>query len=623
MQASYRDIDFRPAEAHFEQRADGTLIVICPTPLDPYPARYTEFLERWAREAPDRVFIGQRDRTLAGEPWRTITYAEALRQVRALAQALLDQGVSVERPVAILSGNDIEQQLLMLAALHIGVPVSPVSPSYSLLATDYAKLRHVLGLLTPGLVFANDGTRFAAALAATLPDDCALVISSGDPGRQARRFADLRHTTPTDAVDTAAACVTGDTVGKLLFTSGSTGTPKGVINTHRMLCSNLIMMRQTMRFVTATPPVLVDWLPWNHTAGGNHDFGVVLANGGSFYIDDGRPTPAGMAETLRNLREIATTIYITMPKGYEDLVPALRAEPELREIFYSRLQLIFYAGAALAKHVWDDLQELAIATIGQRLYMMTGLGSTETGPFALCASKEFHGPGIVGLPAPGVVLKLVPNAGKLEMRVKGPAITQGYWRQPDLTRAAFDEEGFYRMGDALRFADPENRLAGFLFDGRINEDFKLTTGTWVSVGALRTQLIAQFAPYLRDVVIAGHNQDFIGLLLVPHENELARHCPDGANPLTHPASLSVLAEKLAAHAAAATGSSQRAIRAVVLTEPLLLDRGELTDKGSINQRAVLESRAALVDLLYAEAPPAHIIRADAFNALGHTVVEDK
>ena len=267
-----------------------------------------------------------------------------------------------------------------------------------------------------------------------------------------------------------------------------------------------------------------------------------------------------------------------MPKGYEDLVPALRAEPELREIFYSRLQLIFYAGAALAKHVWDDLQELAIATIGQRLYMMTGLGSTETGPFALCASKEFHGPGIVGLPAPGVVLKLVPNAGKLEMRVKGPAITQGYWRQPDLTRAAFDEEGFYRMGDALRFADPENRLAGFLFDGRINEDFKLTTGTWVSVGALRTQLIA---------------------------------------------SLSVLAEKLAAHAAAATGSSQRAIRAVVLTEPLLLDRGELTDKGSINQRAVLESRAALVDLLYAEAPPAHIIRADAFNALGHTVVEDK
>jgi feruloyl-CoA synthase len=596
---AYRDIDFAPAEADFQQRPDGTWIVTCPTPLGPYPTRFTEYLEHWAHVAPDRVFLAQR--TKEG-PWRRVTYADMWGRVQACAQALLDRGLSPEQPVAILSGNDIEQQVLGLAAMHVGIPVAPVSPSYALLATDYAKLRHVLGLVTPGLVFANDGARFAPALRAVLPPHAELVVTENPPpDRPATRFEDLTATVPTQAVAEAAARVTSRTVAKLLFTSGSTGTPKGVINTHGMMCSNVQMIRQCWRFLTQTPPVMVDWLPWNHTAGGNHDFGTVYANGGTFYIDDGRPTPSGLAETLRNLREISPTIYISMPRGFEDLLPHLKQDRALRERFFKDLQLIFYAGAALPAHLWEEYDALAEAAIGERILMMTGLGSTETGPFAIGSNKQYRGAGMVGLPAPGVTLKLVPNSGKLELRLKSPSITEGYWRQPELTEAAFDEEGFYCMRDAVRFADPHNKLAGFVFDGRINEDFKLTTGTWVSVGALRTQLIAQFAPLIRDVVIAGHNRDFIALLLLPDRNVLRDLSPEMVR--------TAFQEKLDAHAVAATGSSMRALRCLVLEGELSMDRGELTDKGSINQRAVLESRTELVEALYAQTPEARIIRA--------------
>jgi feruloyl-CoA synthase len=603
------EIAFLPAAARFEQRADGALIVSNPVPLEPYPARFTEYLEYWARAAPDRLFLTRRRHGPEGsQEWAGVTYGQALRQVRAIAQALLDRGLSAERPVAILSGNDVEQQMIALAAMHVGIPVAPVSPSYSLLATDYVKLRHVMELVTPGLVYVQDGVRFANAIAAVVPPDVELVVvDAAPPGRATTRFADLLATVPTASVDEAAARVTARTVAKLLFTSGSTGTPKGVINTHGMLCSNQQMIRQSWRFLDETPPVLVDWLPWNHTAGGNHDFGMVLANGGTFYIDDGKPTPAGLAETLRNLREIAPTIYISMPKGLEDLVVHLRQDTALRERFFSRLQMIFYAGASLAKHVWDEIDALALQTVGHTVLMMTGLGSTETGPFALCSNLEFHGSGMVGLPGPGVVLKLLPNGDKLEMRITSPSVTPGYWREPALTAEAFDEEGFYRMGDALRFADPAQPLAGFMFDGRITEDFKLTTGTWVSVGSLRATLIAQFAPYLRDVVIAGHNENFIGVLLVVDEHALRPHCGVAADTLRHPASRAVLREKLHAHARAATGSSQRVMRALVITEPLLLDCGELTDKGSISQRTVLRTRAAAVARLFEDPPASDVI----------------
>jgi feruloyl-CoA synthase len=610
-------LSFRPAEAEFEERADGSLIVRCPTKLEPYPTRYTEYLEHWAARAPDRLFLTRRHQVGAqvgaqggagGGEWRGVTYAEMLTAVRAIGQALIDRGLSAERPVAILSGNDVEQQMIALAAMHVGVPVAPISPSYSLLATDFAKLRHVLSLVTPGLVFVNDGAAFARAIAGTLSPDLELVVTQNPPeGRPATLLADLLATTPTDAVDRAAASVTGDTVAKLLFTSGSTGMPKGVTNTHRVLCSNMRIIQQTWTFMLETPPVLVDWLPWNHTAGGNNDFGIVLANGGTMYIDDGKPTPNGFAETLRNLREIPSTLFSSMPKCLEELAHEFARDRQLRETFFSRMQLIFYAGASLAAHVWKAIDDAAIATLGHTVPMMTGLGSTETGPFALCASMEHHGSGVVGLPAPGVELKLLPSGDKLEMRIRSPSVTPGYWRQPELTAAAFDEEGFYRMGDALRFADPANRLAGFMFDGRITEDFKLTTGTWVSVGNLRTQLIVQFAPTIRDVVIAGHDRDYIAVLLVPVLEALRAHAGDAADVLAHPKVQQVLREKLRAHAAAATGSSMRVMRALVLREPLTLDRGELTDKGSISQRTVLQTRAHLVAALFEDSPGPDVI----------------
>ena len=596
----YRDIAFRPAEADFVARADGGWTVTCPTPLAPYPRAYTEYLLHWAAREPHRDFLAQR--TSSGD-WRRITYGEIRDRMLGLAQAFLDLGLSAERPVAIMSGNDIEFQIVSLAAMHVGIPVAPISPSYALLATDYAKLRHVMALATPGLVYATDAAAFATAAAAVLPDDCMFVAGTTAPAGRAFTWLDsLLATRPTAAVDTAFAAIRHDTVAKLLFTSGSTGWPKAVINTNGMLCSNQQMIRQTWRFLADTPPVLVDWLPWHHTAGGNHDFGMVLANGGTFYIDDGRPTASGFGQTLRNLREIAPTIFISMPRAFEDLVPALRADNQLRETFFSRLQLIFYAGAALPAHVWDAFDELAERTIGRRVLMMTGLGSTETGPYALGSCKEYRGAGMIGLPAPGVTLRLVPTAGKLELRLKSPSVTPGYWRQPELTAAALDEEGFYRMNDAVRFVDPEDKLRGFLFDGRINEDFKLTTGTWVSVGALRTRLIAAFAPLVRDVVIAGHNRDYLALLLLLTPAALAEDSATLHERLT---------AMLAAHAALATGSSMRALRAMVLPGDLSLDRGELTDKGSINQRAVLDNRADLVEQLYAEPPGAAIIVAEA------------
>ena len=613
-------IAFRPAAAVFEKHTDGNWLVSCPAALEPYPRRFTEYLEHWATTAPDRLFLTRRH---LGQTWRGVTYAQALSLVRSIAQGLLDRGLSADRPVAILSGNDVEQQMIALAAMHVGIPVAPISPSYSLLATDHAKLRHVMNLVTPGLVYARDGAAFSRAIEAAVPPDVELVVLDTPPDvRRATLFADLAATRPTAAVDAAAALVTGDSVAKLLFTSGSTGLPKGVTNTHRVLCSNQQMIQQTWRFVTETPPVLVDWLPWNHTAGGNHDFGLVLANGGTFYIDDGKPTPTGMAETLRNLREIAPTIYISMPKCLEELAHHLQRDEPLRTMFFSRLQLIFYAGASLAAHVWEALDEAAIATVGRKIPMMTGLGSTETGPFALCASMEHHGSGNVGLPAPGVQLKLLPSDAKLEMRIRSPSVTTGYWRQPDLTAAAFDDEGYYRMGDALRFVDPAQPLAGFLFDGRITEDFKLTTGTWVSVGGLRTRLIAQFAPYIRDVVIAGHDRDYLAALLVPDIEALRLHCAPTANVLpagvlpagvlpgdvlAHDAVHSVLRDRLLAHAAAATGSSMRVMRALVIRDPLSLDRGELTDKGSLSQRTVLQTRAGLVADLFQDPPPSHVI----------------
>jgi len=593
LQASH-DIRIRNSDVAVERRADGTVLVTPVEDIAPYPPRLTDRLEHWAAVAPDRVFLAER---AADGGWRTLTYAEARAAARRLGQALIDRGLSADRPLLILSGNSIGHATLALAAHYVGVPYCPVSPAYSLVSQDFGKLRFAIALLTPGLVFA-EGEAYARALAAAVP-----------PGIEVATDLAALAAAPTAAVDRAQQAVGPDTIAKFLLTSGSTGQPKAVINTQRMLCSNQTMIRNVFAFMQDEPPTIVDWLPWNHTFGGNHNVGLVLFNGGSLYIDDGRPTPQGIAATIRNLREVAPSVYFNVPKGFESLIPHLRDDAVLRERFYSRLQMTFYAAAGLAGHIWSALDELALATVGRKVPMMTGLGATETAPFALSVSPDTSRSGRVGLPVPGVQLKLAPVNGKLEARVRGPNVTPGYWRQPELTAAAFDDEGFYRFGDALRPADPRDVRQGYVFDGRLSEDFKLSTGTWVSVGPLRAGVIAACAPYVRDVVIAGHDRDRVTALLLPDLDACGALCGEAplAEMMAHEGLRRIVHERLAVLAAAATGSSNRIARAILLDEHPSIDVGEVTDKGSINQRAVLEHRAALVEELYAAAPSARTL----------------
>jgi feruloyl-CoA synthase len=522
--------------------------------------------------------------------------------------------LSPDRPVAILSGNDIEHALLGLAAMHVGIPYAPISVPYSLMSQDFKKLAAIIDILTPGLVFAANGAVFARAIAAAVPASVEVAVTANPPpGRRATHFAELLEARPTAAVAVAHAAVGPDTIAKILFTSGSTGQPKGVINTQRMLCSNQAMVGAALVFVGEEPPVIVDWLPWNHTFGSNHNFNLVLHYGGSLYIDEGKPMPGAIEATVRNLRDVAPTLYFNVPKGYEMLLPHLAADRPLREKFFSRLKVLFYAGASLSQHVLDALQALAIETTGERIIFLSSLGSTETAPLAIACSWATERVGNIGLPAPGVELKLVPREGKLEARLKGPNITPGYWRAPALTADAFDEEGFYKIGDALKFADPAEPAKGLLFDGRLVEDFKLATGTWVSVGPLRAAFIAHCAPLARDVVFAGADRDEIAALVFPDLDACRKLAPDlsadaaAAAVLADARIVAAFARLLEALAEARRGTSARVCRAILLAEPPSLDIGETTDKGSINQRAVLARRAALVEELYADPPPASVI----------------
>jgi feruloyl-CoA synthase len=605
VKAPIRKVEVGSLETQVEQRPDGSLIMRSSRSLGPYPARLNDRLIRWAAERPGHTFLAQRG---AGGDWRRVSYAEALSAVRVLAQGLLDLGLDAQRPLAVISDNSIEHGLLGLAAMHAGIPYAPISPAYSLLSTDHAKLRYILSMLTPGAVFAADGTQFAKAIAAAVPQDAALITAGGDAGRKAISAAALLVGKASSAVDRAYDRVGPETVAKILFTSGSTGNPKGVITTQRMWCSNQQMVAECLPCFVSTPPVLVDWLPWNHVFGGSHNFGIVLYNGGSLYIDEGKPVPALVGRTIANLRDIAPTVYYNVPRGFEALVAYLEQEPALRRHFFSRLQFMFYAGANLSQPTWEALDRLAAETCGERILMMSSLGSTETAPFATCANWDSRRAGQIGLPAPGVEIKLVPVEDKLEARFRGPNITPGYWRAPEVTRAAFDEEGFYKMGDAVRPVDPDDLQKGLMFDGRIAEDFKLATGTWVSVGRLRTDMIAAGAPYVQDVVVAGHDRDYVAALIFLYPPACSRLCTDlpGGSPLgafaRHPGMRAFLQSMLDRLAAAGTGSANRVLRALVLEEPATIDRNELTDKGSINQRAVLAQRAALVDELYGETP---------------------
>jgi feruloyl-CoA synthase len=602
MPAPLRPVRVGTLRQEITRRPDGTILMRCTDTLPAYPDKITRHLDHWADAAPDRIYLAKRDKT---GNWRTVTYKDALTQVRGIAQGLLSRNLSPERPVVILSGNDIEQALLALACMMIGVPYAPISPGYSLLSSDFGKLRYVFDLLTPGLVYAGDGKMYGRALRA-LPENIERILTEPDDITGATPFSSLSARGREDALDRAHAAVGPDTIAKFLFTSGSTGNPKGVINTQRMMCANQAMLQGGLAFLKDAPPIVVDWLPWSHTFGGNHNFNMVLANGGSLYIDDGNPTPAGTQETVRNLREIAPTIYFNVPKGYEALLPALRSDPVLRKTFFSKLQLMFYAGAGLNRKVADDYKALSAEATGERILSITSLGSTETAPAALLRTFESELPDNMGVPMAGVELKLVPSEDKLEARLRGPIITPGYWRQEKLTREAFDEEGFYKLGDALKFANPADPAGGLIFDGRLAEDFKLATGTWVSVGPLRVRFLEHFAPYARDVVLAGLNQDEISVLIFPNVDACRGLCKDlaadatAAAILAHDTVRAQFTGLLKSLAAVSKGSSTRICRAVLLETPPSMDIGEATDKGSINQRAVLRNRADMVDELYRE-----------------------
>lgn len=603
---------YRPASvggaisAALEVRADGTQVLRSTEPLGDYPVRITDRLEQWAREAPERTFVAKRERTPEGQSgdWRRISYAEMLQRAQAVGQALVNRGLSAERPVVILSDNDLEHLTLVMGALWVGVPHATISSAYSVVAQDYAKLKYILDTLKPGLVFASHGAPYARAIQACVGRDVEVVLTEGQiEGRQTTRFDSLLDTPRATSSAIAHERVNGDTIAKFMFTSGSTKHPKGVVVTQRMWCANQQMLRQCMAFLAEEPPVLVDWLPWNHTFGGNHNVGITLYNGGTLYIDDGKPTPKGIAETLRNLREIQPTVYFNVPKGFDEIATAMNTDAELRASLFKRVRALMCGGAGISQAAWNLLDQHAEATVGERIRIIGGLGMTETAPSCTFVLGTDARAGYIGLPCPGVEVKLVPLGGKTEVRFRGPNVMPGYWRDPEQTAQAFDEEGFYCTGDAVTWVDPQQPTKGLMFDGRIAEDFKLSTATFVSVGPLKASIVVLGAPLVQDAVITGLNRDEVGALVFPRVEECRQLAglPETATAnevLRHPTVhqfFQTLADKLWQ---AGTGSANRVARLQVMSEPPSIDKGEITDKGSINQRNVLTHRAALVEALY-------------------------
>lgn len=603
MNTPMRNVALWQPKVMTEARPDGTLLIWREDALDDYPDRLSDRILHWAKERPEQTWMAQRDAT---GNWIKSSFSELADLMPRVGTALLKHGLSVDRPLLILSGNSLAHAIAALSAQYVGIPSAAVAPAYALVSTDFEKLRGIAAQITPGAIFVQDSSAFADAITTVFSSDIPVIAVSGSlPDRPLHYWADMIATAPSDQAEDARVSTGPDTLAKFLFTSGTTGSPKAVIQTQRMLCSNQQMVQNCFAYMQDEPPVLVDWAPWNHVASGSKVFNMALYNGGTYYIDAGKPTPDGMQETIRNLREISPTWYFNVPAGYERLVTEMEQDEGLRDTFFSKVKIIMYAGAGMAINTWERLQALSVAAIGQRVLLATGLGSTETAPFAIFCTEPQNAPGNCGVPAQGVTMKLVPDGDKMEVRFKGPNVTPGYWRDPKLSAQAFDDEGFYRMGDAMRFAVPGDAARGFIFDGRTAENFKLRSGTWVAVGALRTALIDALGGLIREAVIAGEDRAELGALLVPLRPAVEALVDGGidmddATLYTHPALVARLREMLQTHAAKATGSASRIMRALILDTPLSFDAGEVTDKGSVNQRAVLRHRPASVETLFSD-----------------------
>ena len=594
---------FAPPDIEMERRDDGSVVLASRRALPEAEPSITAVLSRRAAEHPDRPLAAQRD---AQDRWTTLSYGEAQRQARALAHAFTELGLGTEKPLMILSGNSLEHLLVSLGAYAAGVPVMPISVAYSLMSADHGRIRAIAGLTRPGLVFADDAGPFHAALDALTPAVPRALVSRGER-EGALRLDDLLSTAAGSPAISAGPGP--DTVAKLLFTSGSTGVPKGVINTHRMLCSNQAMLQAIWPFLADEAPVLVDWLPWSHTFGANHNLNLALFNGGTIYIDDGKPAPPLFPRTLAALEHVSPTLYFNVPAGYALLAPALENDPQLAERFFRRLRFMFYAAAALPDALATRLQKLAAEHADHEVPLTSSWGTTETAPCATSMHYLGAPTGCIGVPIPGCAIKLAPVGDRLEIRVKGPNVTPGYFRQAELTEDAFDEEGFYRSGDAVTLRDERDPNAGMLFDGRIAENFKLLTGTWVMVGALRTRLIS-VAGILSDAVICGQDAGYVAAMawinpadartLTGAMEDVALDDPEVRRHLS--AALRSLNED--------AGSASRIERLLLLSQPPSLDAGEITDKGYLNQRRTLQRRAADVARLYADPPDPGVITTD-------------
>ncbi|WP_375784894.1 AMP-binding protein [Bradyrhizobium sp. Pha-3] len=608
----FRKIEWLKRDIAVERRGDGVIILKSRIPLRPYDKHIPASLAKWAREAPERIWLAQRTDKRRG--WRMLSYGEAKCTVDGLTQGLLNLGLDEGRPVAILSGNSIEHALMTQAAMQARLPAAPVSPAYSLMSRDHQNLKYLFSLIQPAVVMVQDGPAFERALKA-LDLDGITVVHVARPCKDIKSvaFSELAAAPVTEAVEASIAKITPETVGKLLFTSGSTGMPKAVINTQRMMCANAAMIMQVRTPDPNGPlPTVLDWMPWNHTMGGNARFHPILIEGGTLYIDGGRPTPGQFDETIKNLYEISPTFYANVPAGYAALAAAMEKDDALCRSFFTNLTLMAYGGARLPDDLYDRMQALAVKTTGERIVFYTGWGSTETAPTSTGTYWDTERVGLIGLPLPGVELKMVPCGSNYELRLRGVNVTPGYFGQPELTKKMFDEDGFYCIGDAGVFVDPNDAVQGIVFAGRVFEDFKLTTGTFVHVGSLRTDVIAAASPVIQDALVTGQDRAYVGLLAWPNLHACRQMIgkPDASSEdvVNHPTVIACVKRGLEAHNSAVEGASSRKIaRAMLMVEPPSIDGNELTDKGYINQRTGLERRAALVERLYDDPPDEDLI----------------